>query len=255
MPRKSRRSPTSPTNSELDALNQQVDVTGNDPSPIVNALMSDNFVQATNFDASEIALLLQQLVRQNSSLLSKIETQQGEIIKLRERQEQIDKQTVERFQSQQKEIADVLNQAEKLKLTGDKKDKAIAKGVRMYEKARSEAIAKKAVDRLAFDKLLANQEKETIVSHGQLITVMENGAQVPRVIPEEIRIKHRVWLLQPGVATEVPKAVADVLRQRRASEAETNQRKAILSKHLEAGKLAEAWNKVEGSKTESMPSY
>lgn len=252
MPRKSRRSQTSPTDSEI--LNSQVDTTGNDPSPIVNALMSEDFVQASNFDASQIALLLQQLVRQNSSLLSKIETQQDEIVKLRERQEQIDMQTVKRFESQQKDIQDVLDRAEKLKQTGDKKDKTIAKGVKMYEKARADAIAGKAVDRLAFDRMLASQPKETIVSPGQLITVMEGGAQVPKVIAEEVRIKHKVWHLFPGVPTEVPKAVADVLRQRRASDIETNQRKALLSQHLEANKLAEGWNKVSGSKTEAMPS-
>jgi hypothetical protein len=253
VPKKSRRSPTSPTDN--DALNQQVDVSGNDPSPIVNELMSDQFIQGSNLDVSQIALMLQQLVRGQSALLSNYEQTNIEIAKLRERQDQIDKQTAKRFESQQKDIQEVFDRAEKLKLTGDKKDKVIAKGVKMYEKARTDAIAGKAVDRLAFDRMLASQEKETIVSPGQLITVMDNGTQVPRMIPEEIRIKHRVWHLQPGVATEVPKAVADVLRQRWASQAETNQRKSILSKHLEAGKMAAEWNKVEGSKTESMPSY
>ena len=252
MPRKSRRSPTSPTDNET--LNQTVDVSGNDPSPVVNALTDAKFIEGSNFEVSQIALLLQQLVRGQQSLLANYEQTNIEIAKLRERQDQIDKQTAERFTAQQGEIADILNRAEKLKLTGDKRDKVIAKGVRMYEKAKADAIANKAVDRLAFDRLLASQPKEIVVSPGRLETVIENGAQVPKMFPEEIRIKHRVWYLQPGVATEVPKAVADILRQRSASDAETNKRKALLSKHLEASVLASEWNKVEGSRTDSMPS-
>jgi hypothetical protein len=253
VPKKSRRSQTSPTSNEEEVLNRQVDTTGNDPSPVVNALMSQDFIQGSNLDVSQIALLLQQLVRGQNSLLANYEQTNIEIAKLRERQDQIDKQTAERFAAQQSEIAEVLNKAEKLKATGDKKDKIVAKGAQMYTQAVQAARASKTVDKLKFEKALAAQPTELVVSPGQLVTVMEAGQQVAKIIPEEVRIKHKVWFLQPGVPTEVPQSVADFLRARRAGEAETAKRKEILSKHMEAGKMAAEWQKVGGSKTSSMP--
>jgi hypothetical protein len=57
----------------------------------------------------------------------------------------------------------------------------------------------------------------------------------------------------PGVPVEVPATVAGILEQRRASQIETHKRAELLSRNLEATKLAEEWAKVPGSKTEPMP--
>jgi hypothetical protein len=82
---------------------------------------------------------------------------------------------------------------------------------------------------------------------------MEHGQQVVKIIPEEVRIRHRVWVYPPGQAVEVPKTVAQFLDQRRASQQETAKRQELLSRNLESTKLAEEWAKVGGSKTEAMP--
>jgi ribosomal protein L18E len=251
--RKSRSSQTRNTTSE-EVLNRPIDTQGNDPSPVVNALMSDDFLKGSNFDASQIALLLQQLVRQNQSLLANIETQGVEIARLREKQAQVDQEVAERLESSKRETQEILDKATKLKQTGNKKDKTIAKGVQMYQRAVNLAKANRVTDNLLFERQLREMPKETIVSPGTLMTVMENGSQVAKIFPEEVRIKHKVWYLQPGVQTEVPKAVADMLRTRRQSQAETSKRQQLLTQHKEASKLAHEWNSIEGSKTLDMPS-
>jgi hypothetical protein len=233
--------------SEEEILNRPIDTTGNDPNPAVNALMSEEFIQMSNFDASQIALVLQQIVRGQNSLLAMAKENSEEIIRLKERQERIDKEAAARHAAQKDEIADILNKAEKLKAKGDKKDKIIATGVKQYQKAVQNARASKTVDRLAFEKKLAAEPQEYVVAHGQLVTTIENGQQVAKILPEEIRIKHKVWYLQPGVPTKVPASVAATLRARYASQEQTNKLKDMLSKQMHANKLAQEWNAAKGA--------
>jgi hypothetical protein len=93
MPRKSKKSSTSNISREEEVLNSTIDTTGNDPNPAINALMSEDFIQMSNLDASQIALLLQQIVRGQNSLLTQAQLNSEEIIKLKERQEKIDKES------------------------------------------------------------------------------------------------------------------------------------------------------------------
>jgi acyl-CoA synthetase (NDP forming) len=251
VPRKSKssRTPNTP-----DELNRPIDTQGNDPSPVVNALMSDDFLKGSNLDASQIALLLQQLVRGQNSLLANYAQTHVEIARLREKQDRIDKEIADRLQSQTSEIQNILDRAESLKQTGDQKDRTIAEGVQEYREAVNLAKASRVSDNLMFEQQIRSMPTEMVTSPGQLITTMENGSQVAKLIPEEIRIKHKVWLLNPGQQTEVPKCVADALRERRKSQAETAKRAELLSKHMESGKLSEQWNNLRGSKTLTMPS-
>jgi hypothetical protein len=242
MPRKKKITIT-----EEETLNQTVDTTGNDPNPAINALVNEDFIQMSNLDATQIALVLQQIVRGQNSLLTMAQQNSEEIIKLKERQERIDKEAEARFAAQRNEIADVLNRAEKLKAKGDKKDRLIANGVNQYQKAVQLARANKTVDRLAFEKKLAAEPQEYVIAHGKLITTIENGQQTAKILPEEIRIKHKIWYLQPGIPTKVPASVAQVLRDRYASQEETNKLKGMLGKHLHANTLAQEWNSSKGS--------
>lgn len=92
-----------------------------------------------------------------------------------------------------------------------------------------------------------------IVSPGQLVTTMEHGQQVAKIVPEEIHVKDIHMRLPIGQATEIPQTLAKILEDRRRSQKETAQRAELLGKNMEVNKLAEAWSKVEGSKTEPMP--
>lgn len=246
--RRKKLTPAEQERKEREALASPVRLDGQGEHPVVQKLLSPEFEQMSNLDASQIALLLQQLVRGQNSLMEQSSTQ---IAQIRERQDKIDLDVAARFEKQQKFIDDVLNRAEDLQRTGIERDKLIANGVVTYQKAKETATAQIIAKNLAYEQQLASEEKVTVVSAGQLITAMENGQQVARIIPEEVRIRHKVWILPVGRVIEVPKSVADFMEQRRVSQAETSKRQELLSRNLESHVLAAEWNKL-GS-TESMP--
>lgn len=249
MPRKKKLSAADQAAREAEILNSPPDTT----NQTIKALMSKEFVAASNMDAAQIALMLQEIVRGQNSLLANAQQNSVEIARLRERQDKADQEIAERFAEQKKFVEEVLDRAESIKRTGEEQDKLIAQGVAMYNEARAKAVAKRAAKNMAFREQIRKEPKVMVISPGQLVTTMEQGAQVAKIIPEEVRIADMRWVLPPGAPVEVPATVAGVLEQRRASQIETSKRQGLLSKHMEATKLAEEWNKVEGSKTEPMP--
>lgn len=234
---------------EAEILSAPVDTS----NQTVKALMSPEFEKMSNLDASQIALMLQELVRGQNSLLANAEQNTVEIARLRERQAQVDREIAERLESQNKFVEEILERAEDLKRTGEAHDKLIANGVAQFQEARAKAVASKAAKNIAFRQKINSEPKVMVISPGQLITTMEMGSQVAKIIAEEVRIADMRWVLPPGVPVEVPKTVATYLAERRASQVETAKRAELLSKNLETTKLAEEWSKVGGSKTEPMP--
>ncbi len=249
MPRKKKLSPAEQAAKEAEILNSPADMS----NETVKALMSPEFEKMSNLDASQIALMLQELVRGQTSLLANANQNSIEIARLRERQDQADKEIAARLEQQNKFVEEVLDRAESLKRSSEEQDKLIANGVEMYQKARQNAVAKRAAKNLAFRQKMTTEPKTMVISPGQLITTMEYGQQVTKIMAEEVRIADMRWVLPPGVPVEVPITVAGVLAQRRASQIETGKRHELLSKNLEGTKLAEEWNKIEGSKTDPMP--
>jgi paraquat-inducible protein B len=249
MPRKKKLTAAEQAAKEAEVLSRPADTS----NEAIQALMSPEFEQMSNLDAAQIALMLQQIVRGQNSLLANYEQTNIQIARIMERQDQIDREIAERLESQNKFVEEVLDRAEKLKRTGEENDKLVAQGVAMYQEARQTAVARRAAKNLAFREKIKNEPKVTVISPGQLISTMEHGHQVTKIIPEEVRIADMRWVLPPGLPVEVPKTVAGVLEQRRASQIETYKRQEMLGKHMEATKLAEEWAKVEGSRTEPMP--
>jgi hypothetical protein len=252
MPKK-KLTPAEQEQKEREALESPVRLDGKGEHPAVQALLSPEFEQMSNMDAMSVALILQDIVRGQQSLIARYDQTAEEIARLREKQERADKEIAERLEAQQKFIEDVLDRAEKLQQKGEERDKLIAQGVAQYEKAKQVAAADMATKNLMFDQKLASEPKVTVVWPGEIVTVMEAGQQVVKVAPSEVRIRHRLWRYAPGQTVEVPKTVANFLEQRRASQQETLKRQEILQKNLEAPKLAEEWSKVGGSKTDAMP--
>jgi antitoxin (DNA-binding transcriptional repressor) of toxin-antitoxin stability system len=126
-------------------------------------------------------------------------------------------------------------------------DKVIAKGAIQFTKALEEAKAKNATDMLEFKHRLSTMPKETVVSAGELVTVMEGGRPVNKIFPEVIRLKTFSWTLPPGVPTEVPAVVAEIMRNKRRSEAETRAREEILQKNYEQPVLQQKWAEINKS--------
>jgi hypothetical protein len=250
MPRKSKKlSAAEQQAREIEVLNRPADTS----NEAVKALLSPEFERMSNMDAAGIALLLQEIVRGQNSLLARYDETNIEIARIREKQEKVDQEIAERLEANKKFIEEVLDRAESLKRTGEAHDKLVAQGVAAYQQAKINATADIAAKNLMFDQKLASDEKVTVMWPGQLVTTMEHGQQVVKIIPEEVRIRHRVWVYPPGQAVEVPKTVAQFLDQRRASQQETAKRQELLSRNLESTKLAEEWSKIGGSKTDAMP--
>lgn len=241
MPKTKKLSAADQAAHEAEILNAPIDTS----NKIVEAVMSDEFVQMSNLDASQIALLLQELVRGQNSLLAQ---QSAQIARIQERQEQIDYEIASRLEEQKKFIEEVLDRAERtVQRTGEANDKLIAQGVAQYQEAVQRAKADKITKDLQFKQKLMKEPKVMIVSPGQLATLMENGQQVSRIIPEEVHIKGIHMRLPIGVPVEVPETIAKYLAERRQSQQETAQLSEVLSKHLESNKLAEEWNRINNS--------
>lgn len=190
------------------------------------------FPEQTNLEAIDTALLLQQLVRGQSAMLNNQERFGEEIRKLKERMGAYD-EAAARFESnREKFIQEVIEKSESLQRTGAARDKIVAKGTLQFEEEMKIQRANLATEQLAFEQAIAGGPKVTVTSPGKLETLVVAGRNVPTIVPEEIRIKHKTWVLQPGVPTEVPKMVAEALQQRRRIEQENDARSNALQKNM-----------------------
>jgi hypothetical protein len=190
-----------------------------------------------NVEALDVALALQQIIRGQESLLSNQEKFGKELSDLRGRMDAYDKAEIEFNENKEKFIEKVVARSESLKATGDKKDRILAKGALMMQSAVKDARASIVSDNLAFEEKLARMPRVTVTSPGKLETIMQGGVPTPVMFPEEIRIKHKVWVLRPGVPTEVPEIVAKALDDRRKVEAENASRSELLQKNLNNDEL------------------
>lgn len=250
MPRKSKKTLAAEQAArEAEILNSPPDQS----NETIKTLMSPEFEQMSNLDAAQVALMLQEIVRGQNSLLANYEQTNIQIARIMERQDQVDREIAARLEAQNKFVEEVLDRAEDLKRTGEANDKLIAQGVAQFQEARSKAVASRAAKNIAFRQKIKDEPKVMVISPGQLITTMDHGHQVTKIMAEEVRIADMRWVLPPGIPVEVPETVAGVLEQRRVSQIETSKRQGLLSKHMEATKLAEEWSKIEGSKTDQMP--
>lgn len=230
---------------QANTMDKPINLSGAGEDQAIKDLLSDDFLTMSNKEASAIGMALQQIIRGQEMVSS-------EIAKLNEKVERIDKEALERELAQKKYIQEVLDKAESLKATGMEKDRLIAQGLQQHENAMREAVAKRVADNLKFMEALKTMPTEQVVSPGVLVTVSENGQQRSKLIPETISIKTKTWVLPPGKLVEVPKIVADRIRDRRKSEAEQEARKNLLSQNMESSKLAEEWAKIDG-KAEALP--
>ncbi len=238
---------------ELEQMNRLVNVDGKGELPAVQALLDDDFGNMTDLNVTDIALMLQQIIRGQNALLTNVEENAREINMLREKMANNDLAMESRMKSQRSEIEEILDRAENLKATGSQKDKIIATGAAQYTKAIQDARIANSVSKKQFEEQLKRQPQVQVISPGVWQTIREGQSLIPKIFPEEIRLKHLRFLLQPGIPTMVPQSVAEALTNRRKSQHETEERKSMLSKQMEQNKLVDQWSKVGGSQTENLP--
>lgn len=224
-----------------EVLNSAVNLNGVGEDPVVKAMLSDQFVNGTNKEALDVALALQQLIRGTDSLLANQERFSTELNRLNERMNAMDFSAEKWEKDRQSFMEEVLSKAESLK---DPTQRTTVKGALQMEQAIQQARAEVVSDRLKFEQELATMPRENVVSPGELVQVMEGGRPSMKIMNETVRIKHKVWTIPAGQVIEVPRIVAEVLRDRRLSEKENQERSDLLSKNLENDKLSAKWNEV-----------
>lgn len=186
----------------------------------------------TNVDALDVALQLQKIIRGNESILANQAQQAESLRQLRGRMDAYDRATQEFETDKEKYFQKIFDLAEKVEKTGDARDREVVKGVSMYQEAVQNARASRAADTVQFAAELGRMRRVTVTSPGRAEVIMQDGTPTPVLYPEEVRIKNKQWILQPGVPTEVPEIVAEVLKERRRIEAENEKMKGLLGKNL-----------------------
>ncbi len=249
MPRKSKKLDDRTTERGQHLINP----TGEGEDPVVKAVLSNTFVNGSNVEAARIAVALQELLRGQSLMNARFAEQ---LDKMNKRMDEMDKASERWETDREKFINEIMDRAEKLKASGFEKDKILAKGSQEFSDAVRAAKVAQATEKIRFDQELAAMPKVQVSSPGVLVMVSENGQTVPRLMNEEVKIKHRKWVLPIARIVEVPLAVAQVLEQRRRVQAETSAREGLLSSNLEGKILDQKWKEVNSkfnSTTDALP--
>lgn len=223
----SKRKPARDEARELEALNAPVEGEQGQ-SPAVRALLSEQFVHAPDAQALDVALALQQLVRGQSAILSNLDEQNRQLNQLRARMAAYDEAAQKWEQDRAKFLQETRDQADKVRLTGDRLASAQAKAGIEFQAAVTAARADAAVDRLQFDAAIRAMPK-VIVRHSGIPTqIVEGGMVVTRLMPLTLRLRHLTFTLPPNEDVEVPQVVADRLAELTRSRQETAERKQAL---------------------------
>ena len=244
MPRKRKVDNTS---EQIERLESEVRLDGVGEDPAVKALVDGTFANATDTEALNISLMLQQIVRGQTSILSNQDKQAQELSRLREKMDRYDRDAEKWEKNKEKFIDEVNKRAEALRIDDpDKKAQLIAQEAQRIQHTIAATRVESTLNAVKFNAFLEAQPKEIVVSPGVPATIMDNGVQRSVMSPEVIKIKHTKWVLQPGVPTEVPKVVADEFRQRQKSRQETYERKALLNAAAPKDNMivAQKWNEI-----------
>ena len=244
MPRKRKVNNTS---EQVERLESKIRLDGVGEDSAVKALVDGTYETASNMEALNIQLMLQQIVRGQTSILSNQDAQARELARLREKMDRYDQAEQAWETDRASFLAKVDERAESLRIQSeDAKAQLIAREAQNIQKAIASKRVETTLNNAKFDYILANQEKEVIVAMGVPTTVNDNGVHRQIMAAEEIKIKHRKWVLQPGVPTEVPKLVADEFRQRQKARQEIYERKALLNASTPKDNMvvAQKWGEI-----------
>lgn len=239
-----RRKKTDDLVRQQEVLSSKINMSGEGEDPAIKALVT-KFPEASNQEALEIALALQTLVRGQASMMEQQKTLSDELAKLRAKMADIDRAAEKWDTNREDFLNEVAARADKLRATGTAKDTLIANASNDLQRKIGEAKAQAVVDKQMFDAALAAEPKELVISPGVPMTIVQGGQPIAILANEEVRIKHRRWIFQPGVPQEVPLSVASTLRDRRRKESETRERQRAMMQNMESNKLEAEMQKID----------
>lgn len=213
--------------------------------PLVLEMMN-RLAGATQMEAVNIGLALQQIVRGPSSLLAnQNDPNVAQTIQRMRSRAAAQDAAAEAYEKNKEAFAlDVIGQAEKIMPTGEKRDQIIARAMKEFQEARNNATAKQINKKLKLQYEIEHGAKETIAVTGQMINISQNGASTPVIVPEVIRIGSFVWRLAPGTHV-VPSIVAQRYRSIVKSRAEKEERKQVLLKNPEYNEAERKFGQID----------
>jgi hypothetical protein len=198
---------------EAAALDKPVRMDGVGEDPAVKALLRDDFPELPNRESVEIGLALQQIIRGQASMLDNQDKFSKELDQVRRQMDEYDK-AAERWENDKANWLDEMAELREKTRRDSDPEKVAVNAIEATKKAYAEATATAVSDQMSFDDALSKMSTETIVSPGRIVNMKQGSGIVPTLEAEVIRLKHRQWVLPPGVSVEVPKLVADVYRQK-----------------------------------------
>lgn len=224
-----------------EALSKVVNPTGAGEDPVIQDLLNGEMATASDKDALDMALAMQQILRGQNSLLELVKQNTAEGAEMRAelarmKQEAAERDAaVEKWQNdQQKFLQEVMDRAESLRLKGEALDRKRAEASQLTAEEMKKARINIREDMRKFDEFLAHQPLVTVVAPGDVIMTQVNGQPSMKVLPMVIKIKHRQWVLPPGRRMEVPQIVADALYAKLESQAKNTELQDALSSNMEA---------------------
>jgi hypothetical protein len=183
----------------------------------------------TEVEAAQIGMELQRVIRGPASLLENMDDPQVSetVHKELEKREKLDRAAEAYEGDRERFVEDVFNRSEKLKLTGERKEKLIAQTTQMIREGREKVIATQANRRLRLLYSIQHEPKEKIYVEGVPEMYSLNGMPTVRILPEVIQIMDQKIVLPPGEHW-VPAPFARRHREMMRVRAESEERKKAM---------------------------
>jgi hypothetical protein len=221
--------------------NTPIRLDGQGESQLIKDIAGPKFQNASNEEAVDMALMLQQIVRGQASILDNQSELQNELRQLKEKMKKYDDDARAFNDNQTKFMADINQQADKLRITDpSKKGELAAMAMNMEREAQIQARAEASSAQVSFAKMVANAPKVTVVGRGHVESGILNGQPIVRLTDDEVRIKHTTWILPTGIPKEVPNFVASRYQQMLRDREEASDRQSALSADRNNGEMINA---------------
>lgn len=213
-------------NREMNVLSSTIRTDGQGEDPAVKALLSEEFTKMNDYDAMQVALAVQQVIKGQASILENQAALSEHIAKLNERMAKYDDAQRKWEQDKLKFIDEVMEKAEKNRITDQTELARMEGGVRRkLDNLVQEAAIKRARDEETFRLKIAREPKVMVTSAGVLEMRSVEGGATPTLVPEVFTFKRLRFVLPPGEPVEMPRSIAEeyYMQQRRKQEGKERQ--------------------------------
>jgi len=224
---------------ETASLEKLVNTSGQGEDPAVKALLSDDFVKAPDVEALDVALALQEILRGQK-------LQEAEIRKLRQQMSEYDKSAQEWNYEREKFVDKMDSAYEKLTLSEEDRVRLQIQESERIKKETDMARANASMRIKSMKEKILTEPTETVVAPGELLTIRE-GKNFRSVIADTvIRIGQLEWKLPPGKPVDVPKSVANRLREMQLEKEEDIARRSLLDADRDTKdvEIARKWEEI-----------